>query len=44
MEKWLDPKTIAIWIIIVLIVITVLVVSFIKMAKINFKRIKESPR
>ena len=42
MEKWLDPKTIAIWIIIVIIVITVLVVSFIKMAKINFKRIMET--
>lgn len=47
MEKWLDPKTIATWIVIVLAVITLLSVSFVKLIRIHLKRmivaqIKES--
>jgi signal transduction histidine kinase len=42
MEKWLDPKTVAIWILVVLSVITLLAVSFVKLVRINFKRIVEN--
>ncbi|HEX8562720.1 MAG TPA: ATP-binding protein [Flavobacterium sp.] len=42
MEKWLDPETIAIWILIVLAVITLLAVSFVKLVRINFKRAVEN--
>ena len=41
MEKWLDPKTIALWIIIVLAVISLLAVSFIRLVRINFRRMVE---
>lgn len=39
MEKWIDPETITVWIIIVIIVIFLLVFSFIKLVYLNFKRI-----
>jgi len=42
MEKWLDPKTVAIWILVVLAVIAILAVSFVKLVQINFKRKVES--
>lgn len=42
MEKWLDPQTITLWIIIVLAVITLLAVSFVKLVRINFKRMIET--
>lgn len=42
MEKWLDAETIAIWILIVLAVITILAVSFIKLVRINFRRMVEN--
>ncbi len=42
MEKWLDPQTIAIWILIVLAVIALLTVSFVKLVRINFKRAVEN--
>jgi two-component system NarL family sensor kinase len=42
MEKWLDPKTITLWIIIVLAVITLLAVSFVKLVRINFRRMVEN--
>ncbi|TRW27273.1 hypothetical protein FMM05_01140 [Flavobacterium zepuense] len=38
MEKWLDPQTITIWIIIVIAIITLLAVSFVKLVRLNFKR------
>lgn len=42
MEKWLDPKTIAIWILVVLVVITLLAVSLVRLVRINFKRMVEN--
>lgn len=42
MEKWLDPKTVAIWILVVLVVITLLAVSFVRLVRINFKRMVEN--
>ena len=42
MEKWLDAETIAIWILIVLAVITLLAVSFVKLVRINFRRMVEN--
>jgi len=42
MEKWLDPQTIAIWIVIVLAIILIFVFSFIKLVRIHFKRIVEN--
>lgn len=42
MEKWLDPKTISLWIVIVLAVILLLAVSFVKIVHINFKRMVET--
>ncbi|MDR6968512.1 signal transduction histidine kinase [Flavobacterium arsenatis] len=42
MEKWLDPKTVAIWILVVLAVIAILAVSFVKLVRINFKRMVEN--
>ncbi|QEE50833.1 hypothetical protein FUA48_14970 [Flavobacterium alkalisoli] len=39
MEKWLDPKTIALWIVIVLLIISLLAFSFIRLVRINFRRI-----
>lgn len=42
MEKWLDPQTIAIWIVIVLVFITLLAISFVKLVRINFKRMVEN--
>ena len=42
MEKWLDPKTIAVWILVVLAVITLLAVSFVKLVRLNFKRMVEN--
>jgi len=42
MEKWLDPKTVAIWILVVLAVIAILAVSFVKLVQINFKRMVEN--
>ncbi|HEX8270793.1 MAG TPA: histidine kinase [Flavobacterium sp.] len=42
MEKWLDPQTITIWILIVLAVIMLLAVSFVKLVRINFKRAVEN--
>lgn len=44
MEKWLDPKTITTWITIVLAVTTMLVVSFVKLLKINLKRAIDTQR
>lgn len=38
MEKWNDPKTLAIWIAVVLFVIIFLIYSFLKIVKINFKK------
>lgn len=38
MEKWLDSKTVAIWIIIALLLIILLVTSLIKLVYINFKK------
>ncbi|WP_432670330.1 sensor histidine kinase [Flavobacterium sp. SM2513] len=38
MEKWLDPQTVAIWILVVLTVIAILAVSFVKLVRINYKR------
>jgi two-component system NarL family sensor kinase len=42
MEKWLDPKTITLWIIIVLALITLLAVSFVKLVHLNFRRMVEN--
>lgn len=42
MEKWLDPKTIAVWILVVLAVIAILAVSFVKLVQLNFKRMVEN--
>lgn len=42
MEKWLDPKTIAVWILVVLAVIALLAVSFVKLVRLNFKRMVEN--
>lgn len=42
MEKWLDPKTVALWILVVLAVIAILAVSFVKLVQINFKRMVEN--
>lgn len=42
MEKWLDPKTVTIWILVVLAVIAILAVSFVKLVQINFKRMVEN--
>jgi two-component system NarL family sensor kinase len=42
MDKWLDPQTIAIWIVIVLTVIAILAISFIKLVRLNFQRMVEN--
>lgn len=42
MEKWLDPKTIALWIVIVLLFISLLAFSFVRLVRINFRRIVEN--
>lgn len=42
MEKWLDPKTVTIWILVVLVVIAILAVSFVKLVQLNFKRMVEN--
>lgn len=42
MEKWQDPKTVTIWILVVLAVITILAVSFVKLVQLNFKRMVEN--
>lgn len=42
MEKWLDPKTIAIWIIIAAVMVSLLTVSIVKLVYINVKRQVES--
>lgn len=39
MEKWIEPKTITLWITIIIVVIFLLVFSFIKLVYLNFKRI-----
>lgn len=42
MEKWLDPQTIAIWIVVVLAIIMLLAFSFVKLVRLNFKRMVEN--
>lgn len=44
MEKWNDPKTLAIWIAIVLLLVILLVYSLLKIARINFKKTIENQR
>lgn len=39
MEEWKNPKTIELWIIIIILVVTVLIVSLVKLIYINFNRI-----
>ncbi len=42
MEKWLEPKTIMLWIIIAITVVSILVFSFIRLAYLNFKQMAEA--
>lgn len=42
MEKWTNPETITIWIVIVILFVFLLIVSLIRLAHINFKRILET--
>lgn len=42
MEKWTNPETITIWIVIVILFVFLLILSLIRLAYINFKRILET--
>lgn len=42
MEKWIEPKTIMLWIIIAISVVFILVFSFIRLAYLNFKQMAEA--
>lgn len=42
MEKWIEPKTIMLWITIAITVVSILVFSFIRLAYLNFKQMAEA--